>query len=80
VVPKGRTFLLCIIDLTKGIPHGKQPHRKKRLTKETKGELLAWSIFLDNLNGKGLICELQFETSRSVHMYTDASQICFGGF
>jgi hypothetical protein len=51
VVPAGRTFLRRIIDLAKGI---QQPHYKRRLTKETKADLLAWSIFLDNFNGKGL--------------------------
>jgi hypothetical protein len=71
-----RTFLRRIIYLTKGI---QQPHHKRRLTKETKADLLAWSIFRDNFNGKGLIFESQFETSRSLHMYPDASQIDFGG-
>ena len=77
VVPPGRSFLRRLINLTKGI---RRPHFKIRLNKEAKSDLKAWALFVDHFNGKGLIVQHKFETSQSLHMYTDASNLGFGGF
>jgi hypothetical protein len=77
VVVPARAFLRRIIDLTKGI---QKPHHKRRLTKSAKADLLAWSIFVESFNGKSVLQQHVFACSNSLHMYTDASNIGFGGF
>ena len=77
VVYPDRAFLRRIIDLTKGI---QKPYHKRRLTKYAKADLTAWSLFIESFNGKGLIQSPQLETSISLHMHTDASDMGFGGF
>jgi hypothetical protein len=77
VVYPDRAFLRRIIDLTKGI---QKPYHKRRLTKYAKADLTAWSLFIESFNGKGLIKSPQLETSISLHMHTDASNMGFGGF
>jgi len=77
VVVPGRAFLRRIIDLTKGI---QKPHHKRRLKKSAKADLLAWSLFVENFNGKNILRFRPFASSSSLHMYTDASNVGFGGF
>ena len=50
------------------------------MTKSAKADLLAWSIFVENFNGKSVLQQHVFACSNSLHMYTDASNIGFGGF
>lgn len=47
----GRTFLRRIIDLTIGLS---KPYHHRRLNKESRADLQAWSIFLENFNGRAL--------------------------
>ena len=70
-------FLRRLINLTKGL---QKPHHKKRLNKDARADLEAWSIFIEHFNGKGLIAKRNLVSSYSLHMYTDASNIGFGGF
>jgi hypothetical protein len=42
-VSPGRTYFRRLIDLTKGL---KKPHHKRRLSKEARADLAAWSLFL----------------------------------
>lgn len=49
VVPRGRTFLRRIINLTRGI---QKPHHHRNLDKESRADLKAWSIFIDKFNGR----------------------------
>lgn len=77
VVVPARAFLRRIIDLTKDI---QKPYHKRRLAKSAKADLFAWSIFVENFNGKSVLQQHVFACSNSLHMYTDASNIGFGGF
>jgi hypothetical protein len=76
VVPPGRTFLRRLIDLTKGL---KKPHHKRRLNKEARADLAAWSLFLEHFNGTSLFLEDILQTSATLQLYTDASRLGFGG-
>ena len=49
VVVPGRTFLRCMIDLTR---RTKRPHHRIRLTKEAKCDIQVWLSFLQNFNSK----------------------------
>ncbi|XP_062622103.1 uncharacterized protein LOC134283613 isoform X1 [Saccostrea cucullata] len=77
VVPPGRTFLRRLIDLTKGL---QKPHHRRRLGKEAKADLEAWSIFLNHFNGKSLFLEDVWYTSDKLQLFTDASGLGFGGY
>lgn len=76
VVPPGRTFLRRIIDLTIGLS---KPYHHRRLNKESRADLQAWSIFLENFNGRALFHSGITHTSQSLHLYTDASNSGYGG-
>jgi len=76
VVP-GRPFLRRIIDLTRGL---KKPHHVVKLTKEVKADLQVWKIFYDSFNRKSVILPTEWETSNTLGLFTDASDICFGGY
>lgn len=76
VVQPGRTFLRRLIDLTKGL---RKPHHRCRLNKEAKADLEAWSLFIQNFNGKSLFLEDTWQTSITLQLYTDASGLGFGG-
>ena len=76
VVPLGRTFLRRLIDLTKGL---KKPHHKRRLSKEARADLAAWSLFLEHFIGTSLFLDDTWQTSATLQLYTDASGIGFGG-
>lgn len=77
VVRPGRAFLRRLIDLTVGLT---KPHFKRRLTLEARADLAAWSVFMDHFNGKSMFLEEQIHTSLSLHLYTDASNLGFGGY
>jgi hypothetical protein len=66
-----------LIDLTRGLT---KPHYFRILTKEAKADLLVWKIFCDNFNGKCVIWPSYWESSQSIYLYTDASNIGFGGY
>ena len=70
VVVPGRCFLRRLYDLTKSVSN---PSHRITLTKESRKDLKAWQIFVDNFNGKLLLQEHRWVTSDSLHFYTDAS-------
>ncbi|KAK3102095.1 hypothetical protein FSP39_008693 [Pinctada imbricata] len=76
VVTPGRTFLRRLIDLTKGL---QRPHHFRKLNKEARADINAWLIFIEHFNGKALILDDIWATSNTLNMYTDASNIGFGG-
>jgi hypothetical protein len=76
VVPPGRAFLRRLIDLTIGLS---KPHHHRRLNKETRSDIQAWLIFVESFNGKCLFLSDRWGTSEQLNLYTDASNIGFGG-
>lgn len=77
VVAPGRPFLRRLTDLMIGL---RKPHYKRRLNKEARADLQAWRIFIDHFNGKSLFLQDVWLTSDQIHLYTDASNVGFGGF
>ena len=76
VIVPGRAFLRRLIDLTIGI---QKPHHHIRLSKGAKLDLLLWLRFLEEFNGKSFFFRDVWETSRSLHLYTDsAASVGFG--
>ncbi|XP_077977132.1 uncharacterized protein LOC144432735 [Glandiceps talaboti] len=71
VIVPGRPFLRRLIDLTVGI---KAKHHHIKLSQETKADLNTWKHFIGNFNGKTMFFEEKWETSVSLHLYTDAAQ------
>ena len=67
VVP-GRTFVRRLIDLTKGFSN---PNHHKDLNRESRRDLTACSLFIDNFNGKSLLL-FKRVTSNQLHLYSDA--------
>ena len=59
-----------LIDLTKGI---RKPHHQVRLTKDTKYDINVWHDFLCSYNGKSFFLSSQWETSKSLNLFTDAA-------
>lgn len=76
VVPPGRTFMRRIIDLTLGLKH---PRHYRRLNSDARADMAAWSLFLDQFNGKALFINNTVHTSTSLNLFTDASNSGFGG-
>lgn len=76
VVPPGRTFLRRIINLTREI---QKPHHHRNLDKESRADLKAWSIFIDKFNGRAFFPSGVEHTSHSLHLFTDASNLAYGG-
>lgn len=76
VVPRGRSFLRRIINLTRGI---QKPHHHRNLDKESRADLKAWSIFIDKFNGRAFFPSGVEHTSHSLHLFTDASNLGYGG-
>ena len=70
VVAPGRAFLRRLIDLTKGI---QKPHHNIRLSKGAKSNILIWLRFLEDFNGKSFFFNDIWETSHTLHLYTDAA-------
>ncbi|XP_061170276.1 uncharacterized protein LOC133179566 [Saccostrea echinata] len=76
VVTPGRTFLRRLIDLTKGF---KKPHHKRRITKDARADLEAWSLFIEHFNGSSFFLDDKLQTSETLQLYTDASGLGHGG-
>ena len=66
-----------LIALTIGL---KKPHHKRRLNKDSRADLEAWHLFIDNFNGKAIILSDHWNTSSSLSLFTDSSNIGFGGY
>ena len=77
VVP-GRTFLQCMIDLTRGV-HNRFHHI--HLNKEFFKDLNMWKAFLAGWNGRSFFLDTTVTPSPDMHLCTDASRtIGFGGY
>jgi hypothetical protein len=76
VVPPGRTFLRRLINLTIGL---KQPHHHRKLNLEARADLKAWAVFLEHFNGRAFFPSGTTHSSSSLHLFTDASNLGFGG-
>jgi hypothetical protein len=76
VVPPGRTFLRRLIDLTIGL---QKPYHHRRLNQEAKADLKAWQLFLNHFNGKAFFPSGITHSTSSLHLFTDASDLGFGG-
>ena len=74
VVVPGRAFLRRLINLTMGVRH---PHHYIRLTAESRKDLSAWKIFLDNFNGKFFCLPNKWSSSNSIRLFTDSSGFGF---
>ena len=74
VVKPGRAFLRRIIDLTLGL--NRLTHRRW-VTKAARVDLKAWSLFIENFNGKSFFLSDIWENSEQLHLYTDASDLGF---
>lgn len=77
VVTPGRTFIRRLIDLTVGLKH---PSHKRRLNKEARADLHAWSSFIQHFNGKSMFLPDVWLNSTSLHLFTDASNSGYGGY
>lgn len=77
VVIPGRPFLRRLCDLTIGLT---RPYHHRHLNSEARADLKAWSIFLNCFNCKSLFLSDHWENSVSLQLYTDASNIGFGGY
>ena len=66
-----------MIDLTIGL---KKSHHKRRLNRESRADFEAWLLFVQNFNGKSLILSDKWDTSETLALYTDSSNIGFGGY
>jgi hypothetical protein len=76
VVTPGRTFLRRLINLTIGLT---KPYHHRRHNAEARADLRAWGIFLHSFNGKALFPTSTVHSSPSLHLFTDASDVGFGG-
>ena len=66
-----------LFDLTRGI---QKPYHRRRLTAEAKADLLAWYQFVSHFNGKSMILEDRWDSNKVFNLFSDASNIGFGGF
>ena len=77
VVP-GRTFLQCMINLTRGVP---SRFHHIRLNKEFFRDLTMWKAFLAGWNGRSFFLDTTVTPSPDLELYTDASgSVGFGGY
>ena len=78
VVVPGRTFLQCIINLTRGV---KNRFHHIRLNKEFSRDIQMWKVFLAQWNGRYFFLDSRVTSSPDLQLYADAaSTVGFGGF
>lgn len=70
VVVPGRCFLRRLYDLLLQVSN---PNFRVTLNKESRRDLQAWRVFVEQFNGKNLLLEQKWITSRSIDLYTDAA-------
>lgn len=75
-VKPGRSFVSHLIALSSTV---KELHYRVKLTEECRADLNMWSIFLRNWNGVSFFLDDQVTLSADLHLYTDATQVAFGG-
>ena len=69
VVVPDRAFLRRLIDLTKGVS---SKHFHIRLTRESRRDIDAWLVFLQNFNGVSMLLSDVWLSSDKVRLYTDS--------
>ena len=78
VVIPSRTFLQCIINLTRGVPHR---FHHIRLNHDFSKDIAMWEVFLDQWNGRSFFLDSSVTPTPELEMYTDAaSSVGFGGY
>lgn len=70
VVIPGRCFLRRLTDVTKKIS---RPNHRITLTRESRIDINAWLLFLQDFNGKQLLAEQRWVDAEALHFHTDAS-------
>ena len=71
IIPAGRAFLRRLIELTIGTS---QAHHHIRLNKSAREDLRTWDSFLQEFNRKAFFMDRMWQSSTSLHLYTDAAQ------
>ena len=75
VVVPGRCFLRRLISLSKGL---RRPHHRVRLSVSAKEDMRIWLSFIEQYNGKSLFLSNRWESSDTLKLFTDASNLGFG--
>ena len=75
IVPVGRSFLRRLYDLS----INKRPHATIKLGAGAMGDLVTWLTFLKDYNAKELYLTRLNLTTHTDHIYTDSSDIGYGG-
>lgn len=57
-----------------------KPYYKRRLTREARADLRVWAIFIEQFNGKSMFLSDRWFSSTTLCLYTDSSNIGFGGY
>ena len=70
VISPGRPFMQRIINLTWGIS---SPKKKLTLTLEFRKDILMWQFFLQQWNGVSLFLPPFTQSSKEIHLFTDAA-------
>ena len=65
-----------LIDLTMRIT---KPHHFRNLSVEARAHIAAWQIFIESFNGRTFFISNIVETSETLQLFTDASDIGMGG-
>ena len=74
----GRTFLQCMINLTRGVSNR---FHYIRLNKELSHNIKLWKAFLTHWNGRSFFLDTAFTSTPDLELYTDAaSMVGFGGY
>ena len=78
VVVPGRTFLQCIINLTRGVP---SRFHHIHLNREFFKDINMWKVFLTDWKGRSFFLNSSSTPTPDLELYTDAaSSVGFGGF
>ena len=72
----GKLFLRRLINMACKLSN---PNHNIRLTKEAKLDLKVWQLYIEHFNGTTMFLPYSWESSESLNMYTDASNLGFGG-
>ena len=77
VVPPGRIFLRCLIDLSTTVG---PIHHHVTLNSEARADLSWWKQFLPDWPGSSLLLESHWSLAPDMELYTDASNRGYGAF
>lgn len=71
VILPGRAFLRRFIQFTMQVSENQ---KFVSINKEYKDDMAMWLVFLDSYNGKTMFLDEKFNSSNTLHLYTDAAQ------